>query len=143
MAQLKSRQGASDSWIVTSPVKPGSSFLTIRGKKFRQYRIIDLFDQAEKDHQLCADACDRTESTEGGTQVQSVTEQMKHEIELIVSGDGVLTRVVGVLIVLETLVQMGLALGTVECVRGFVLLGKGRIGFALQLAAPVKEVLIV
>jgi hypothetical protein len=141
MAQLKSRQGASDSWIVTSPVKPGSSFLTIRGKKFRQYRIIDLFDQAEKDHQRCADACDRTESTEGGTQVQSVTEQMKHEIELIVSGDGVLTRVVGVLIVLETLVQMGLALGAVECVRGFVLLGKGRIGFALQLAAPVKEVL--
>src|SRR5467141_200553 len=30
MAQLKSRRGAHDSWIVTSPVKPGSSFLTIR-----------------------------------------------------------------------------------------------------------------
>jgi hypothetical protein len=52
----------------------------------------------------------------------------------------VLTRVVGVFIVLETLVQMGLAFGVVECVRGFVLLGNGRIGFALQLAAPVKEV---
>jgi len=30
MKQLKSRRGASDGWIVTSPVKPGSSFLTIR-----------------------------------------------------------------------------------------------------------------
>jgi site-specific recombinase XerD len=30
MEQLKSRRGASDGWIVTSPVKPGSSFLTIR-----------------------------------------------------------------------------------------------------------------
>jgi hypothetical protein len=109
------------------------------GKKFRQHRIIDLFDQAEKDHQLCADACDRTESPEGGTQVQGVAEQMKQEIELIVSCDGVLTRVGSVLIVLETLVQIGRAFGVVECVRGFVLLGNGRIGFALQLAAPVKE----
>jgi len=29
-AQLKSRREARDGWIVTSPVKPGSSFLTIR-----------------------------------------------------------------------------------------------------------------
>src|SRR6266700_2782745 len=65
---------------------------------------------------------------------------MEQEIELIVAGYGVLTRVVGVFIVLETLVQMGLACGVVECVRGFVLLGNGRIGFALLLAAPVKEV---
>ena len=66
---------------------------------------------------------------------------MEQEIELIVSGYGVLTRVVGVFIVLETLVQMGLAFGVVERVRGLVLLGNGRIGFALQLVAPVKEVL--
>ena len=66
---------------------------------------------------------------------------MEQEIELIVSCHGVLTRVVGAFIVLETLVQMGLAFGVVECVRGLVLLGNGRIGFALQLAAPVKEVL--
>src|SRR5882672_9866304 len=109
-------------------------------KQFRQHRIIDLFDQAEKEHQLCADASDRTEPPEGGTQVQGVTEQMEQEIELIVSCYGVLTRVVGVFIVLKTLVQMGLACGVVECVRSFVLLGNGRIGFALQLAAPVKEV---
>src|SRR2546425_224186 len=109
-------------------------------KKFRQYRIIDLFDQAEKEHQLGADASDRTEPPEGGTQVQGVTEQMEQEIELIVSCDGVLTRVVGVFIVLKTLVQMGLAFGVVACVRGCVLLGNSRIGFALQLAAPVKEV---
>src|SRR5712691_6780569 len=31
MAQLKSRREARDGWIVTSPVKLGSSFLTIRG----------------------------------------------------------------------------------------------------------------
>src|SRR2546430_12578628 len=110
-------------------------------KKFRQYRIIDLFDQAEKEHQLGADASDRTEPSEGGTQVQGVAEQMEQEIELIVACDGVLTRVVGVFIVLEALVEMGLAFGVVEGVRGFVLLGNGRIGFALQLAAPVKEVL--
>src|SRR5712691_6331001 len=109
-------------------------------KKFRQHRIIDLFDQAEKEHQLGADASDRTEPPEGGAQVQGVTEQMEQEIELIVSCDGVLTRVVGVFIVLKTLVQMGLAFGVVERVHGFVLLGNSRIGFALRLAAPVKEV---
>src|SRR5438128_8237142 len=109
-------------------------------KQVRQHRIIDLFDQTEKEHQLGADAYDRTEPPEGGTQVQGVTEQMEQEIELIVSCDGVLTRVVGVFIVLKTLVQMGLAFGVVACVRGCVLLGNSRIGFALQLAAPVKEV---
>src|SRR6266571_6998562 len=51
-----------------------------------------------------------------------------------------LTRVVGPFIVLETFVQIGLAFGVVACVRGLVFLGNGRIGFALQLAAPVKEV---
>ena len=66
---------------------------------------------------------------------------MQQEIELIVARYGLLTRVVGVFIVLKTLVQMGLAFGVVERVRGFVLLGKSRIGFALQWAAPVKEVL--
>src|SRR6266446_4872364 len=50
---------------------------------------------------------------------QGVTEQMEQEIELIVSCYGLLTRVVGVFIVLKTLVQMGLAFGVVECVRGF------------------------
>src|SRR5712691_1555593 len=65
---------------------------------------------------------------------------MEQEIELIVSCYGVLTSTEGVFIVLEPLVQMGLAFGVVECFRGLVLLGNGRIGFALQLAAPVKEV---
>src|SRR6266566_6650956 len=65
---------------------------------------------------------------------------MEQEIELIVSCYGLLTRVAGVFIVVEALVQMGLAFGVVEGVRGFVLLGNGRIGFTLQLAAPVKEV---
>ena len=73
--------------------------------------------------------------------MQGVAEQMEHEIELIVSCYGVLTSLVGVFIVLETLVQMGLAFGVVEGLCGFILLGNGRIGFALQLAAPVKEVL--
>src|SRR5215831_9436084 len=109
-------------------------------KQFQQHRIIDLFDQAEKEQQFCADACDGTKPTEGRAQVQGVAEQMEQEIELIVSCYGVLTSVVGVFIVLEALVEMGLAFGVVECLRGFVLLGNGRIGFALQLAAPVKEV---
>jgi len=65
---------------------------------------------------------------------------MEQEIELIVSCPGVLTRVVGACIVLETFVQMGLAFGGVECFRGLVLLGNGGIGSALQLVAPVKEV---
>jgi hypothetical protein len=73
--------------------------------------------------------------------VQGVAEQMEQEIELIVSCHGLLTRVVGAFIALEPLVQMGLAFGVVECVRGFVLLGNGCVGFALQLAAPIKEVL--
>jgi hypothetical protein len=57
--------------------------------------------------------------------VQGVAEQMEHEIELIVSCYGWLTSMVGVFIVLETL-------GIVEGLCGFVLLGNGRIGFALQ-----------
>jgi hypothetical protein len=73
--------------------------------------------------------------------VQGVAEQLEQESELIVSCYGVLTRVVGVFIVLETLGQMGRAVGVVEGGRGFVLFGNGRLGFALQLAAPVKEVL--
>ena len=72
-------------------------------KKFRQPRIIDLFDQAEKEHQLCADASDRTEPPAGGAQMEGVTEQMEQKIELIVSCYGVLTRVVGVFLVLQTL----------------------------------------
>jgi len=66
---------------------------------------------------------------------------MEEEIKLIVSCHGVLTRVVGPFIVLETLVQIGFAFSIVERVRGLVLLGNGGIGFALQLAAPIKEVL--
>src|SRR5437660_2329744 len=108
-------------------------------KKFRQYRIIDLFDQAEKEHQLGADASDRTEPSEGGTQVQGITEQMEQEIELIVPCDGVLTRVVGVFIVLKTLVQMGLTFGVVERVHGFVLLGNSRLSFAIQIETSDQE----
>src|SRR5712691_12361630 len=66
---------------------------------------------------------------------------MEQEIKLIVSCHGVLTRVMGPFIVLEALVQIGLAFGVVERVRGLILLGNGRIRFALQLAAAVKEVL--
>ena len=64
---------------------------------------------------------------------------MEDEIKLIVACHGLLTRMVGPCIVLETRVQIGLAFSIVERVRGLVLLGNGRIGFALQLAAPVKE----
>src|SRR6266850_5686203 len=64
---------------------------------------------------------------------------MEQEIELIVAGHGVFTSLVGVFIVLEALVQIGLAFGVVECVRSLVLLGNGRIGFAFQLVTPVKE----
>src|SRR5437867_6734963 len=112
-----------------------------RWQKLPEHGIIDLFDQAEKERQLCADAGDCAEPTEGGTQVEGIAEQMEQEIELIVSCHGLLTSVVGAFIVLETLVQMGLTFGVVECVRGLVLLGNSRIGFALQLTAPVKEVL--
>jgi hypothetical protein len=108
-------------------------------KEVRQHRISALFDQTAKERQLGADVYDRTEPPAGGTQVPGVTEQMEQEIELIVACDGVRTRVVGVCIVLQTRVQMGLAFGVVECGRGFVLLRHRRIGFALQVAAPVKE----
>src|SRR5215831_11982185 len=109
-------------------------------KQFRQHRIIDLFDQAEKEQQLCADASHCPEPPDRGTQVQGVAEQLEQEIELIVSCYSVLTHAMGVFIVLKTLVQMGLAFGVVERARGLVLLRNGRIGFALQLAAPLKEV---
>src|SRR2546423_9838373 len=66
---------------------------------------------------------------------------MEQEIELIVSCDGLLTRVVGAFIVLETLVQIRLTFGVVECLRGLVLLGNSRVGFALQLTAPFKKIL--
>src|SRR6266567_2014903 len=65
---------------------------------------------------------------------------MEQEIKVIVACYGVLTRMMGVFIVLKTLVEMGFAFGVVEYLRRLVLLGNGRIGFALQLAAPVKEV---
>src|SRR5438128_12534117 len=65
---------------------------------------------------------------------------MEQEIKLIVACYGVLTRMMGVFIVLKTLVEMGCAFGVVEYLRRLVFLGNGRIGFALQLAAPVKEV---
>ena len=65
---------------------------------------------------------------------------MEQEIELIVSCHGLLTSVVGVFIVLEPLVQIGLAFGVVECVRGLVLLGNGRGTALVQLVTPVKEV---
>ena len=73
--------------------------------------------------------------------MQGVAEQMEQEIELIVACYGLLTRVVGVFIVLETLVQMGLAFGVVECFHGLILLGNSRLGFALKLVAPLNEVL--
>src|SRR5262245_34138787 len=111
-----------------------------RLKQFWQHRSIDLFDQAEQEQQLGADASARTEPTAGRTQVEGVVEEMEQESELIVACYGLLPRMLGVFIVLETLVEMGLAFGVVECVRGLGLLGNGRIGFALQLAAPVKEV---
>jgi len=38
-------------------------------QKLPQHGIIDLFDQVEQERQLCADAGDRPEPTEGGTQV--------------------------------------------------------------------------
>src|SRR5207244_5052988 len=63
-------------------------------QKFRQHRLIDLVDQAAREPQLCADTCDRTEPTEGGTQVQGVAEQLAQEIELSGACDGGLTRVV-------------------------------------------------
>ena len=66
---------------------------------------------------------------------------MEQQMELIITGQGVLTRVVGLFITLETLVQMRLAFGVVEGCRGLLLFGNGSIGFALQLLASVKEVL--
>ena len=111
-----------------------------RLQQFGQHRIIALFDQAEEEHQFGADTSDCTEPTEGRTEVEGVVEQMEQEIEVIGARYGVLTRMMGVCIVLETLVEMGLACGVVACLRRLVLLGNGRIGFALQLAAPVQEV---
>src|SRR2546428_2825487 len=111
-----------------------------RLQQFGQHRIIALFDQAEEEHQFGADTSDCTEPTEGRTEVEGVVEQMEQEIEVIGARSGVLTRMMGVCRVLETLVEMGLACGVVACLRRLVLRGNGRIGFALQWAAPVKEV---
>ena len=66
---------------------------------------------------------------------------MEQEIKLIVLSHGVLTREVGPFIVLEPLGQIGPAFGVVERARGLILLGNGRVRFAFQLAASVKEVL--
>jgi hypothetical protein len=118
-------------------VKMGSHRL----KPFRQHGIIDLGAQTAQECELGADACARTEPTTGGTQVQGVAEQMEQESELLVACPGWLTRGLGVCIALERLVQMGLAFGVVEWVRGCVLLGQGGVSFALQWAAPVQEVL--
>src|SRR2546427_3536020 len=117
-------------------VQMGSKRLT----QFWQHRSIDCFDQAAQEPQLGADASARPEPTEGSTQVEGVVEEMEQESELIVACDGVLTRMMGVCVVVETRVEMGLAFGVVEWVRGRVLLGHGRLGFALQWAAPVQEV---
>lgn len=112
-----------------------------RLKKLPEHGISDLFDQAEQERQLCADAGDCAEPPKGGTQGEGIAEPMEQEIELIVAYDGVLTRVRGAFIVWETLVSMRLTCGVVEGLRGRVLLGHSRIGLALQWTAPVQKVL--
>jgi hypothetical protein len=108
--------------------------------QFWPQRSIALCAQAAQPQQLGADASDRTEPTAGRTAVEGVVEQMEPESKLIVARDGLLTRMMGVFIGVETLVEMGLAFGVVECVRRLVLLRQSRIGFTRQWAAPVKEV---
>jgi len=111
-----------------------------RLQEFWQHRSIDRFDQAEPEQQLGADARDRTEPTDGRTEVEGVVEQMEQESKWSVARYGLLPRMMGVFLVWETLVERGLAGGVGECGRGFVLLGNSRIGLALQVAAPVTEV---
>lgn len=118
-------------------VKMGSNGL----QKLPSHGILDRCDQAEKERQCCADASDRAEPTAGGTQGSGVAEQMAQAIELIVACHGVLTRMMGACIVVETLVQIGRTCGVVACLCGLVFLGNGRRGGALQWTAPVKEVL--
>lgn len=64
---------------------------------------------------------------------------MEEQIELIVSCAGLLTSLVRVFILLETLVQIGLACGRLELFSSVVFLPNGRIGFSLSLTPPVQE----
>ena len=52
---------------------------------------------------------------------------MEEQIELIVSCDGLLTSLVRVFILLETLLQIGLAFGMIELFSSVVFLPNGRI----------------
>src|SRR5262247_2153903 len=54
---------------------------------------------------------------------------MEQEIKLIVARYGLLARMMGVFIVWETLVEMGLAFGVVECFRRLVLLRNWTLAF--------------
>jgi hypothetical protein len=56
---------------------------------------------------------------------------MEEQIELIVSCYGLLTSLVRLFILLETLLQIGLAFGMIELFSSVVFLPNGRIGFSL------------
>src|SRR6266478_2894710 len=61
-------------------------------------------------------------------------------MQLIVSGHGLLTSLVGSFILRKTFLQIRLTFGVGEFLRGFVLFTNGPIGFALELVAAMKEV---
>lgn|SRR5512134_839849 len=64
---------------------------------------------------------------------------MEQQIKLIVPRDGLLTRLVGLVILLQTLLQIGLAFGVGEFRRRFDLFTYGAIGFSLEVVAAGKE----
>ena len=65
---------------------------------------------------------------------------MKQYGELVVECDGLLTGVLGGVILVETLRQGGVACGTGTLLRRLVGLVNGRIGFALSLMQHLEEV---
>src|SRR3989454_12439499 len=66
---------------------------------------------------------------------------MEQNVELVVERHCVLTGLVHLFVLVETLVQIRLAFRMSEFLCGFVFLPNGRIGFSLQLMQQGEEVL--
>src|SRR5215471_3692319 len=66
---------------------------------------------------------------------------MKQQIKLIVPRHGLLTSLTSLFILLQALLEIGLAFGVREFLSRFDLLTNSSIGFSLELVAAVKQVL--
>src|SRR2546428_7277539 len=109
-------------------------------KRLGDRYAVEPFDHVEKQREFRAHVLLGAQSAMRRAYMEGFTPQVEQQGELVVERHGLLTGVLGGVILLETLVKIGLAFGMGKLVRGIVCLVNGRIGFALQLMPQVEEV---